>query len=90
LVPAPVNGANPTTNVVNQGFQPNIRQGGLQNGPNVGANPGNPGQRFNVGGLNPNQLREAYNKLKIERRNDYESQAALDKAVEIEKEEDDV
>jgi hypothetical protein len=64
-----------------------MRPGALQNGPNVGANPG---QRLNVGGLNPNQLREAYNKLKIERRNDYESQAALDKAAEIEKEEEDV
>ncbi|KAI6240909.1 Protein C40H1.3 [Aphelenchoides fujianensis] len=57
-----------------------------QNSPTVPQNVA--GQR--QGGPNPAQLRQAYQKLQEERRNNYEKQRQLDEAAEAEKEEEDV
>lgn len=59
------------------------------NAPAAGNQPA-PVQRIQGGALNPNQLRDAYNKLKEERREDYIKQQQLDAAEREEKEDEDV
>lgn len=71
----------PLPNAPNQAVKPNPRPGG-----------GNQAvvQSISGGPLNPNQLRNAYNKLREERRDDYIKQQQLDVAIKAEQEEQEV